>query len=70
MQKLEVEVELTPNTEEPKASRSFGNNVYLHGDVERFQVKYDWKKKPFMNFNDWSKHFGGRPSVTHYRRIL
>ena len=57
---------MTPNTEEPKASRSFGNNVYLHGDVERFQVKYDWKKKPFMTFNDWSKHFDEKSELLEY----
>lgn len=49
--------QLSPNSSEPKASRSFGNNVYINGKKNQYQVKYNWKKKPFMGFDKWCDFF-------------
>lgn len=54
---------LTPNSEEPKSSRFFGNNIYKMDDNSHFQVKYNWKNKPFLSYKKWDNLFNDKSKV-------
>lgn len=48
---------LTPNSEEPKSSRTMGCNTYLKNTDKHFQIDNKKDDKPFMDYDSWKGIF-------------
>ena len=48
---------LTPNSDEPKSSRTMGYNMYMNNTDKQFQIDRKKDDKPCMNYESWKEIF-------------
>ena len=54
---------LTPNSEEPKSSRTIGYNMYMNNTDKQFQIDRKKDDKPCMNYESWKEIFDDKSVI-------
>ena len=54
---------LTPNSEEPKSSRTMGYNMYMNNTDKQFQIDRKKDDKPCMNYESWKEIFDDKSVI-------